>query len=256
MGDSHMTASNIKGQYNLISIVIPVKDEEPNILPLADEIEEALGDVKWDWECLWVDDGSVDKSLDVLRKLSKDRPRHRVISFVTNAGQSAALWHGCRAAKGDIIATLDADGQNDPHDIPKLVALVAGGKCDMANGCRQKRKDNWVRRVSSRIANGFRNVMTGKTVRDVGCSTRAFRKECVPYFLPFKGMHRFIPTLATIYGFTIAEVPVNHRPRMRGKTKYSVWNRLWVGIFDTFGVLWIRKRAFRAKLREEEQGDG
>ncbi|AFM22470.1 glycosyl transferase [Acetomicrobium mobile DSM 13181] len=237
---------------NLISIVIPIKDEEPNILPLADEIEEVFSDVKWNWECLWVDDGSVDGSVQVLRKLSNDRPRHRVISFAANAGQSAALWCGCRAAKGDIIATLDGDGQNDPHDIPKLVALVASGKCDMANGYRQNRKDNWVRRISSRIANGFRNAMTGKTVRDVGCSTRAFRKECVPYFLPFKGMHRFIPTLTMIYGFTIAEVPVNHRPRTRGKTKYSIWNRLWVGIFDTFGILWIRKRAFRVKLREDK----
>ena len=232
-----------------LSIVIPLKDESENIGPLADELTEVLESHPWSWECVWVDDGSTDGSLLILERLFQENARHRYISFEKNAGQSAAFWAGFQSARGAILATVDGDGQNDPASIPPLVEMVESGECDMANGYRAKRHDTLVRKLSSRIANAFRTWVTGKTVRDVGCSTRVFRRECVEALPQFKGMHRFLPTLVAIRGFRLAETPVNHRPRIHGKTKYTINNRLWVGLVDTFGVLWLRKRAFRYKIK-------
>ena len=234
-----------------LSIVIPLKDESENIGPLADELTGVLEDHPWSWECVWVDDGSTDGSLLILKSLVQKNPRHRYISFEKNAGQSAAFWAGFQAARGKTLATIDGDGQNDPAGIPPLVEMVESGECDMANGYRARRKDTLVRKLSSRIANAFRNWVTGKTVRDVGCSTRVFRRECVESLPQFKGMHRFLPTLVALRGFRLAEAPVNHRPRVHGKTKYSINNRLWVGLADTFGVLWIRKRAFHYNIKSQ-----
>lgn len=234
-----------------LSIVIPLKDESENIGPLADELTGVLERHPWSWECIWVNDGSTDGSLLNLERLVQEDPRHRYISFEKNAGQSAAFWAGFRAARGATLATIDGDGQNDPAGIPSLMELVESGECDMANGYRARREDTLVRKLSSRIANSFRNWVTGKTVRDVGCSTRVFRRECVESLPQFKGMHRFLPTLVAIKGFRLAEAPVNHRPRVYGKTKYSINNRLWVGLVDTFGVLWLRKRAFHYKIKSQ-----
>jgi glycosyltransferase involved in cell wall biosynthesis len=228
-----------------VSIVIPVKDEAENIETLARELAAALEPQSWKWECIWVDDGSSDGSLAILERLAESDSRHRFLSFDQNRGQSAAFQAGFKEARGAILATMDGDGQNDPSDIPKLVDIIRSGRMDMANGYRARRRDTLIRKLASRIANGFRNAVTGKTVRDVGCSTRAFRCECVANLPNFKGMHRFLPTLVAMQGFTLGELPVNHRPRTRGNSKYTINNRLWVGLVDTLGILWLRKRAFR-----------
>lgn len=233
-----------------VTVVIPVMNEAENIPGLAMEIAAALSSETWTWECVWVDDGSNDGTLDVLRQIHRDDVRQRFISFVLNAGQSAALWAGFKTAKGRVLATIDGDGQNDPADLPVLIGMVLSGQADLVNGYRRKRQDNLLRKLSSGVANAFRNRMTGKTVRDAGCSTRAFRREWVEYLSPFAGMHRFLPTLLEMHGARVAEVPVNHRPRRHGLSKYGVHNRLWVGLLDTFGVLWLRKRAFHFSIAE------
>ena len=231
-----------------VSVVIPLKDEAENILPLAEEIDSAFTPSDLSWECIWVDDGSVDGTLVVLKGLSVRNPGHRFIAFETNAGQSAALWAAFREARGEIIASIDGDGQNDPADLPGLVKMVREGRADMVNGRRVKRFDGPVRKISSKIANSFRNLVTGRTVSDVGCSTRAFRRECVGNLPRFKGMHRFLPTLAAMEGYSLAEVPVGHRPRRSGVSKYGINNRLWVGLVDTFAILWLRKRFFTFRV--------
>jgi dolichol-phosphate mannosyltransferase len=236
-------------QHIDLSIIIPVKNEAESIEALADELTKVMDKQTWTWECLWVDDGSTDRSLPILQCLAESEPRHRFLSFEHNVGQSAALWAGFSKARGAIYATMDGDGQNDPADLPTLVAAIRSGHTDMANGYRQKRKDALVRRWSSWIANRFRTWMTGKSVRDVGCSTRAFRRECVAVLPMFAGMHRFLPTLVMMQGFRLKELPVNHRPRLKGNSKYTIGNRLWVGLWDTFGVLWLRKRAFHYQIK-------
>ena len=231
-----------------LSIVIPIKDEEENIPVLADEVNGVMSGQDTAWECVWIDDGSTDSSLPEIEKIIQANARHRVISFAKNAGQSAALWAGFKECTGRYIATLDGDRQNDPADIPRLLKQLNADGTDMVNGYRSKREDSFVRKIASRIANGFRNLTTGKTVRDVGCSTRAFRCECVENLPLYAGMHRFLPTLVTMQGFTISEIPVNHRPRDRGTTKYSINNRLWVGIYDIIGVMWLQKRGFKYRI--------
>ena len=231
-----------------LSIIVPVKDEAENIAAVAKELEGVMGRSPWTWECVWVDDGSTDGSLAVIERLVQADPHHRFISFAKNAGQAAAFFAGFKEARGRVLATIDGDGQNDPADIAALVEMVLSGRADMANGYRRKRRDDLVRKISSRIANGFRNMVTGKTVRDVGCSTRAFRRECAENLPMFAGMHRFFPCLVAMRGFTLAEAPVNHRPRLRGTSKYGIGNRLWVGLLDTFGVWWLRRRAFSYRV--------
>jgi len=234
----------LKDDLLTLSVVIPIKDEAENIGPLAQQIDAALDHQPWSWECIWVDDGSTDGSAGILDALVAAHPRHRYLAFSENCGQSAAFWAGFQDARGAFIATIDGDGQNDPLDIPRLLAEIQSRDVDMINGFRARRKDSLVRRLASKIANGFRNLTTGKTVIDVGCSTRIFKRECVARLPNFKGMHRFLPTLVAMQGFRLAEMPVNHRPRLRGRTKYSINNRLWVGLLDTLGVLWLQKRGF------------
>jgi dolichol-phosphate mannosyltransferase len=249
-GESFMSCKEVE-----VSIVIPVKDEARNIPSLADELTAVMSRQPWCWECIWVDDGSTDGTLGVLEELASRDARHGYLSFERNAGQSAAYWAGFREARGAVISTIDGDGQNDPSDIPAVVEMVRSGRVDMANGYRSKRRDSLIRIVASRVANAFRNLTTGKTVRDVGCSTRAFRRECVLCLPMFAGAHRFLPTLVTMQGFRLGEIAVNHRPRTKGKSKYTINNRLWVGLFDTFGVLWLRKRSFRYRVARRSMGD-
>lgn len=234
-----------------VSVVIPVKDEAENIGPLFQELKTVLDVQSWSWEVIWIDDGSEDQSLSLIEELSKKDPRHRYLSFEKNAGQSAALWAGFQASRGRVITTLDGDAQNDPADIPRFVEMVLDDRADMVNGYRAKRRDNQIRKVASRIANGFRNWTTGRTVRDVGCSTRAFKRECVNNLPLYKGMHRFLPTLVAMQGFRLAEIPANHRPRLKGKTKYTINNRLWVGLWDSFGVMWLQKRGFEYRIAKQ-----
>ncbi len=232
-----------------LSIVIPIKDEAENIHAVADEIKSVMERQRYAWECIWVDDGSTDRSLDIMRTICAADPRHRFISFEKNFGKAAALIAAFEEARGALIAMMDGDGQNDPADIPTFAEMIESGAADMVNGYRARRRDNLVRKVSSLIGNAFRKRVTGGTVRDAGCGFRVFRKECVRSLPVFAGMHRFLPTLAVLKGFRLAEAPVNHRPRMSGKSKYSINNRLWVGLADTFGVLWLQKRAVSYKIR-------
>jgi len=236
-----------------ISVVIPVRNEAENILPLARELESVMDKEFAQWECIWVDDGSNDGTLDLLRELERANQRHRFISFERNAGQSAAFCAGFGAARAPIIATIDGDGQNDPADIPALFRTVESGAADMANGYRAHRQDDLKRKISSILGNGFRTFLTGKTVRDAGCSTRVFRRECVQSMPRFTGMHRFIPTLAAMQGFRLTEAPVNHRPRLKGKSKYTIGNRLWVSLADMFGVFWLKKRVLHYKIKTRSQ---
>jgi glycosyltransferase involved in cell wall biosynthesis len=226
-----------------VSIIVPVKDEEENIDILANEINETMKNVSLPWECIWIDDGSTDTTAMELKKLNEKDSRHRFILLARNFGQSAALSVGFQNTLGSIIVTLDGDGQNDPADIPRLIEILRKEDADMVNGVRLKRHDSLVRKISSRIANNFRDWVTGDKVTDVGCSVRVFRSNCVDRIPLFKGMHRFFPTLVKIRGFTrIIESPVNHRPRTRGKTKYGVQNRLWVGLADLAAVKWMQRR--------------
>jgi glycosyltransferase involved in cell wall biosynthesis len=200
------------------------------------------------YEIVVVDDGSSDGTFEVLREHKKSMAELVAVRFASNQGQTAAFDAGFRTARGKIIATMDADLQNDPADIPRLIALV--GQWDVVCGYRQKREDSVVRRISSRIANGVRNRLTRETIRDVGCSLRAFRAECARGLKLFEGMHRFLPTLFRLDGFTVAEVPVNHRPRKLGKSKYGVFNRLFKALRDLFAVRWMQRRWLRYKIKE------
>ncbi|MDQ7032842.1 MAG: glycosyltransferase family 2 protein [Desulfonauticus sp.] len=234
-----------------LSVVIPVKNEEENILILGQEVNDALKDFPHPWECLWINDGSDDRTEENLKILCANNNQHRFVSLDKNYGQSAAMYVGFQLAKGKILVTLDGDGQNDPADIPKLISFLEKHNADVVNGYRARRQDSLVRKIASKIGNGFRNFITKDKIRDVGCSIRAMKKECVSNIFLFKGMHRFLPTLIRIQGYEkIMEIPVNHRPRTRGKTKYNINNRLWVGLFDTFGVLWMRKRKVLPKIKE------
>jgi len=226
-----------------ITVVIPAYNEADSVMRLADEIEAVFADSRAGWECLWVDDGSGDETprrLDELHR--RDPEHHHHIRLERRCGQSGALTVGFRFARGSVIATLDADLQNDPAEIPRLVAMLERGRADMVTGVRVRRQDGWLRRVSSRVANGFRNWITRDHIRDVGCSLRVFYREAVDGIPVFTGMHRFLPTLARMNGFTVVEVPVNHRPRRYGATKYGVHNRLWRGIADCLAVRWMQAR--------------
>jgi glycosyltransferase involved in cell wall biosynthesis len=225
-----------------ISIVVPVKNEEECIADLAAEVTAALCASGYAWECIWVNDGSTDTTAHVLTQLNADEPRHRIVSHTESCGQSAALATGFSHARGGVIGTMDGDGQNNPRDFLPLLARLESGEADMVNGIRRNRRDTFIRRFSSRAANGFRRLMLGDSVSDIGCAIRVFRKECVTGLPLFKGLHRFLPILAGFKGYTITEITVDHRPRTRGKTKYGVNNRLWVGLADTFAVMWMKRR--------------
>lgn len=233
-----------------LSVVIPVKDEQDSIAALVVETHLALREAGLAHEIIVVDDGSSDRTVERLEDLARgNKVPLRVLVFERNCGQTAAMRAGCLAARAPWIATMDGDGQNDPADLPRLMALA--GPFDVVNGIRAKRRDNLWRRLCSRIGNGARTLLTGRTVRDVGCSLRVFRRECLDAFPPYRGMHRFLPTLFAMAGFTLTEVPVNHRPRSQGRTKYSAWDRLRDGLPDLLAVRWMRRRARFPKVIRE-----
>jgi dolichol-phosphate mannosyltransferase len=235
-----------------VSLVIPVHNEEENLPILAAEIAAALAGLGRSYEVLWIDDGSTDGSLEALGRIAARDPRARVLRLARSAGQSAALAAGFRSARGEIVVTLDADLQNDPGDIPRLLAEIAAPPgWDLVSGVRTRRRDNWVRRLSSGVANGVRNWATGEHVTDVGCSLKAYRAEYLRRVPMFQGMHRFLPTLVRLDGARIREVPVNHRPRLHGKTKYSISNRLFRSLADLFAVRWMERRWIDRRLTLE-----
>ena len=232
-----------------LSVVVPLRDEEDSLEPLHRELDAALVDVAGGVELIFVDDGSRDGSRARLRALAARDPRVRVLALDRNHGQSAALDAGFRAARGQVVVTLDADGQNDPADIPRLLAALDGA--DVVNGVRAGRRDDWLRRASSRVANAFRNALTHESVTDVGCSLRAMRAAPLRRVKLWRGAHRFLPTLLRLEGARVVELPVAHRPRRHGRSKYGVLDRLFAGLADVFGVRWLQSRALRYKAREE-----
>jgi dolichol-phosphate mannosyltransferase len=235
-----------------VSIVIPVYDEEESVETLHRELDAALAEVAGGAEIVFVDDGSRDRSLARLRAIAAKDARVRVIALDGNQGQTAAFAAGFAAATGEVTVTLDADLQNDPADIPRLLAHMDATGADVVNGVRTARRDSWVRLVSSRIANGARNWVTNETVTDVGCSLRAMRTVYVKRVRLFRNMHRFLPTLLRMEGAArVVELPVAHRPRRYGRSKYGIGNRLWVGIADLFGVRWMQARHFRVRGKDE-----
>lgn len=226
-----------------LSIVIPIYNEVENILPQVSEILHALRKFDRGFEILMVNDGSTDGSLKMMQQMHREYPDVvHYLSFGENRGQTAAFIAGFRAARGRYVATLDGDMQNDPADLPEMLAELEKRGVDMVNGVRQKRRDSWLRKVSSRIGNGFRNRLTREQVSDVGCSIRIMKRECLEEIPAFNGLHRFFPTLVRMKGFSITEIPVNHRERVRGTSKYGVLNRMFVGIHDTLAVRWMLKR--------------
>ncbi len=187
-----------------------------------------------------------------MAELQRAVPFIRILRFPRNQGQSAAMHAGFRAARGEVVVTLDADLQNDPADIPRLLELLdEGDGCDMVSGIRQQRRDGFVRLAASRIANKVRNWVVGDTVSDVGCSLKAYRRSFLLKLPAFNGLHRFLPALFQIQGARIRELPVSHRPRVHGVSKYSINNRLWRGIHDLVGVRWLQKRWVDPSLAEE-----
>ncbi|MCB9991565.1 MAG: glycosyltransferase family 2 protein [Rhodospirillales bacterium] len=230
----------------VMSIVVPVKNEQENIEPLLAEMAVLQEKVPVS-EVVYVDDGSTDGTLETLKGLWEKYPFLRVISHDRSAGQSAALWTGIKAAGNDIIVTIDGDGQNDPADIALLYEVYQkNARADqpvMVVGQRKKRQDNVVRRLSSRVANGVRSFLLRDGTRDTGCSLKLFRRQDYIKLPYFNHMHRFLPALMVRQGVSVCHVDVSHRPRTRGVSKYGMWDRLWVGIADIFGVMWLQRRA-------------
>ena len=227
-----------------VSVIVPLYNEEENVPILQAELRAALRGV--DHEFIFVDDGSADRTVERIEAA----PNLRVIRFEKNAGQSAAIYAGLQAARGAILVLIDGDLQNDPADIPKLVDEVSRG-ADLVCGYRAQRRDTRVKRLTSRIANAIRSRYTKDGVRDTGCTLKAMRRECVGALVPFKGMHRFIPALIKDAGHRLVEIPVNHRPRRFGQTKYGLGNRAVRATIDMFGVRWLLSRRLNYKIREE-----
>jgi len=236
-----------------LSIVVPVHNEVGSLETLHAELDAALAGYPARLEMIFVDDGSDDGSAEVLRTLAERDARVRVRTLSRRHGQSAALAVGFRAARGDVTATLDADLQNDPADLPRLLERM--DDADVVCGVREHRHDHWTRIAAARIANGFRNRMTGESVTDVGCALRVMRTSHLKNVKMFRGMHRFLPTLLALEGASVLEVPVSHRPRSSGRSKYGISDRLFVGLVDVFAVRWMQRRAFEAGLLEPSAGE-
>ena len=235
----------------ILSIVVPCYNEEGNLVPLVNAIRNAVQPLNLSHEIIIVDDFSTDKSWEILQALGAQDPKIRARRLTKNCGQSAALWAGIQAAGGQFIATLDADLQNDPKDLPGF--LEALKECDCVCGSRIKSRaqgDSLVRQLSSKIANGVRNHLTRENIGDSACSYRVFKRHCVHNLKFFKGMHRFLPTLFKIEGYRVMEIPISHHVRHTGKSHYGVWNRLFDASYDLFAIRWMQKRMFAYQVGE------
>lgn len=234
-----------------LSLVIPCYNEEGNLRPLMSAIREAMEPLKLPYEVVITDDCSKDGSWGVLKALAAEDSRVRVQRLGRNCGESAASWAGLKAARGEVLVTLDADLQNDPKDLPRFIEALKHYDCVCGTRVDSRAKgDNWLRIVSSQIANWVRNKLSGEQISDAGCTYRAFRRECIANLKFFKGMHRFLPTLFKIEGFTVTEIAVSNNPRFTGKSNYGVWNRLFASFDDLLAVRWMKKRMFRYTIAE------
>ena len=232
-----------------ISLVIPVFNEEDNLPVLFGEISRAVSGLGKEWEVIFVDDGSRDRSLEVIRELAAKHPQVRYLAFRCNCGQSAAFSAGFLEARGDVVVTMDADLQNDPMDIPAMLAEWQRGY-DMVIGWRAKRQDTFAKRIASRWANAIRNRLTGETVKDTGCSLKVMRASMAKRIPMFTGMHRFLPTLMKMQGAKVAEMKVHHRPRLHGVSKYGAFSRAKTAAFDLLAVAWMKRRYICFEIRE------
>jgi len=226
-----------------VSIVVPVRNEAENIVPLIEEIAAAL-DGRWVYEIVYVNDGSTDATADRLATAMKQRPNLRQLRHAGSGGQSAAVRSGVRAAHGAIVATLDGDGQNNPAFLPELIAAVenGGARVGLAAGQRVGRKDTGFKKFQSRAANAIRNAILHDGTRDTGCGLKAFRRDVFLMMPYFDGLHRFLPALMRREGYEIAYVDVVDRPRRSGVSNYGFFDRLWIGIMDLAGVWWLIRR--------------
>ncbi|MBU1692721.1 MAG: glycosyltransferase family 2 protein [Verrucomicrobia bacterium] len=233
-----------------VSVVMPAYNEEACVEGTVRELFEVLGKTGRSFEVLAVDDGSTDATPARLKALAGELPGLRVIRLTPNSGQSAALKAGFRAAHGNILVTLDADGQNDPAEIPRLLEQL--DRCDVCCGYRENRQDTFAKRAGSRLANAVRNLALGEKVRDTGCTLKAFRAEWARDLpLEWRGMHRFLPALMAMRGARVAEIPVRHRPRAGGRSKYTNWGRLKETVWDLWAVRWMQKRFRRFTVEEQ-----
>ena len=227
-----------------VSVVVPLFNEEESIAILQSELSAALKDL--DYEIIFVDDGSVDRTVERI----EPKANVRVVRFEKNAGQSAAIYAGLKTARGPTAVLIDGDLQNDPADIPRLLAEIARG-ADLVCGYRVQRRDTLLKRLTSWIANAVRSRFTKDGVRDTGCTLKAMRRACVSTLVPFKGMHRFIPALVKGAGYRLVEIPVNHRPRRFGQSKYGLGNRAVRATIDMFGVRWLLSRRLNYKVSDK-----
>jgi glycosyltransferase involved in cell wall biosynthesis len=234
-----------------LSVVFPVYNEEENVPILLEEITKALAGHPWSYEIVAVDDGSSDRSLQVLREAKGKYPNLRIIAFEKNSGQTAALDAAWRNARGRYVVSLDADLQNDPADIPAMIRRLDETKSDMVIGIRVKRQDTWSKKIQSKIGNGVRNWITNDQITDTGCSLKLVKREAVERVRLFTGMHRFLPTLVRMQGYKVVEMPVNHRARKYGVSKYNAMNRAFRGLADCLAVRWMSKRMLKYNVREE-----
>lgn len=234
-----------------LSVVFPVYNEEENVPILLGEIAAALRDTGWTYEIIAVDDGSKDRSLEVLRAAKEQHPALRILAFDRNSGQTAALDAAWRAARGKYVVSLDADLQNDPADIPPMMRKLEETGADMVIGVRVNRHDTWSRKVQSRIGNSVRNWITDDDITDTGCSLKLARRAAIEPVRLYTGMHRFLPTLVRHAGFKVVEMPVNHRARQYGVSKYGAMNRAFRGLADCLAVRWMGKRMLQYKVRED-----
>lgn len=229
----------------MISIICPFYNERPNLKELFERLQACTQNLQEPWEIVFVDDGSTDGGGIYIEELIGSHPKMRLVQLEKNSGLTAAFWAGFEEARGEILATLDSDLQNPPEEIPRLVELIQTSGADIVTGVRQVRRDGWVKKLSSKIANHIRRSVTKDTMQDVGCSLRIFKRQTLSAFLPYKGMHRFFLVIAEAEGFKIEQVSVNHALRVGGKSKYGFWNRLIGPLTDLFVVKWLLFRKVR-----------
>lgn len=235
-----------------LSLVIPCYNEETNLRPLMDAIHKAVDPLKIQYEVVITDDCSTDGSWKILKELAAADPVLRIQRFKFNCGESAACWAGIKAARGNVIITLDADLQNDPAEIPKFIEHLKYADCVCGSRVQNRIKgDSLIKVISSKIANSIRNSVIHDDITDAGCTYRAFKRECVANIKMFKGGHRFLPALFKMEGFKVIEIPISNNPRFSGQSHYGIWNRLFKSFLDMLAVRWMQKRFIKYEIADK-----